>query len=190
MQAGRNLPDVVKLEAIADHFGFSPGLFMIEGGVDGTIDPVTREVRQDYGKKSVIAKTYTAPLYDAIGASCLPGEAIVNERVPVPQQVIEQHPDAFFLRVTDDRMNRVLPSGVYALVDPGSEPINGDIAAVVVGDDQARIARFHRLTSSVVLQPDSLDPNHKDEIHDTSTGLNIIVLGRVVWFGPPPGARL
>ena len=88
------------------------------------------------------------PLYGSIAAGT-PIEMIeVDGTHPVPSKVCDRYPNAFLLKVEGDSMNRVLPDGCYALVDP-CETVedNGKPYAVCVNGYDATIKRVRKLNS-------------------------------------------
>ena len=85
-------------------------------------------------------------------------------------------------------MNRVLPNGSYALIDP-CEDVTADNKpyAVCVNGYSATIKRVRKLANGFELAPDSTDPTYKPVVYDygeegTET---ITVIGRVVWYCVP-----
>ena len=126
------------------------------------------------------------PVYGEIAA----GEPMymwpIDRHIPVPKEVMRDHPKAFLARVTGDSMNRRIPSGYLALVDPDeAEPNEHDAFAICVNGDQATIKRVKRLANGYELIPDSYDPtclpivldyNDPDDKDKTVT-----VLGKVVY---------
>lgn len=128
------------------------------------------------------------PLYGAIAAGT-PIEMIESEGThPVPKKVAERYPESFLLRVEGQSMNRILPNGCYALVDP-CEDVERDNQpyAVCVNGYDATIKRVHKLENGFELRPDSTDPTIKAKVYDygepgTET---ITIIGRVVYFVLP-----
>lgn len=93
------------------------------------------------------------------------------------------NPDTLFaLRVNGDSMNRAcLPNGSYAIVRKQSIVDDGDIAVVLIDDDEATIKYFYHTGSMVILKPCSTDPT----FHDMTFNLletNITILGKVVGY--------
>ena len=107
---------------------------------------------------------------------------------PVPRGVIDRYPDAFLLRVDGNSMNRILPNGSFALVDPCDEvTADNKPYAVCVNGYSATIKRVRKLANGFELAPDSTDPTYKPVVYDygeegTET---ITVIGRVVWYCVP-----
>lgn len=132
--------------------------------------------------------TIDVPLYGRIAA----GEPIemveVEDSQPVPIKVHEKFPDAFLLRVEGDSMNRILPNGSYALIDPAQkEPISGKPYAVCVNGYDATIKRVRRLNNGFELVPDSTDPTYVPKVFNyNEPGTDpVTVIGRVVYYVLP-----
>lgn len=85
-------------------------------------------------------------------------------------------------------MNRVLPNGCYALVDPRqTADCDGAPYAVCVNGYDATIKRVRKLNNGFELVPDSNDPTYEKKTYnyndpDTET---ITVIGRVVYYVLP-----
>lgn len=127
------------------------------------------------------------PLYGSIAAGT-PIEMIgVENTFVIPVAMHERYPDAFLLKVEGESMNRRLPNGCYALVDPVEEVIDGRAYAVCVNGYDATIKRVRRLENGFELMPDSTDPTIRGRVYDygvegTET---VTVIGRVVWYVVP-----
>lgn len=128
------------------------------------------------------------PLYGSIAA----GEPI--EMIPtddshsIPVAVHKKYPNAFLLEVKGESMNRVLPNGSYALIDPCvNVDSDGKPYAVCVNGYDATIKRVRRLENGFELVPDSTDPTFHAEVFDYSIEgtKTITIIGRVVWYTVP-----
>ena len=85
----------------------------------------------------------------------------------------------FALRVQGDSMNAVgINDGYIIIVRRQEEVENGEIAVVMVGDEDATVKRFYATADTVTLLPQSTNPNHKPQIYYTKA-TNIKVLGKV-----------
>lgn len=85
----------------------------------------------------------------------------------------------FALRVTGDSMNAIgINDGYLIIVRRQEEVENGEVAVVMVGDDDATVKRFYRTEDTVTLLPQSTNPTHKPQIYNART-TNIKVLGKV-----------
>lgn len=112
----------------------------------------------------------------------------VDNRIEIPEPVLFRYPKSFLLTVDGESMNRILPNGCYALINPVDE-IRKDNApyAVCVNGYDATIKRVHRLNHGFELVPDSTDPTFVPKVYDyndPSTDL-ITVIGEVVWYTLP-----
>ena len=65
-------------------------------------------------------------------------------------------PEYFALRVQGDSMNAVrIQEGDLIIVRQQDEVENGEIAVVLVGDDEATVKRFYATDSTITLMPQS-----------------------------------
>lgn len=111
---------------------------------------------------------------------------------PIPPDVADMYPKAFLLRVRGESMNRVLPNGCFALVDPCSEVLEqGDPYVVAIDNTDATVKRVRVLNNGIELLPDSNDPTFKPLLFDYSVdkATSIRIVGRVVWFCVPKDWR-
>lgn len=157
------------------------------------IDWDTAKLGDDYrGLKLKTAVPNTnmvdVPLYGAIAAGTPIEMTPVENTQPIPAKVHELHPNAFLLKVEGNSMNRVLPNGSYALIDP-CKTVERDGApyAVCVNGYDATIKRVRKLNNGFQLVPDSTDPTYETKTYnynepETQT---ITVIGRVVYYVLP-----
>lgn len=86
----------------------------------------------------------------------------------------------FALRVRGDSMNAArLHDGDLIIVRRQSEVEDGEIAVVLVDDDDATVKRFYHSRNTVTLMPQSYNPKHKPQIYNLAH-TSIRVLGKVV----------
>ena len=128
------------------------------------------------------------PLYGAIAAGT-PIEMIpVENSQPIPSEVRRRYPSAFLLKVEGDSMNKILPNGCYALVDPcDAVEHNGAPYAVCVNGYDATIKRVNKLNNGFELAPDSNDPTYSKQVfnYNEPGTQTITVIGEVVYFVLP-----
>lgn len=139
-------------------------------------------------KKAIPGNYVDIPLYGSIAAGT-PFEMIqIDGTHPIPKKVADQYPQAFLLKVKGESMNRILPNGCYALVDPCEEADRpGQPYAVCVNGNDATVKRVKPLNNGFELAPDSTDPTFKPTTYDygiegTET---ITLIGRVVYYVLP-----
>lgn len=128
------------------------------------------------------------PLYGSIAAGTPLEMTPVDDVHPVPSAIRDRYPDAFLLRVVGESMNRILPNGCFALVDPCERvDFPGQPYAVCVNGYAATVKRVRPLANGFELDPDSTDPTYRPQVFDfgepgTET---VTVIGRVVWYCVP-----
>ena len=132
--------------------------------------------------------TVDVPSYGAIAAGTPIEMVEVKDSQPVPVKVHERFPKAFLLKVEGESMNRILPNGSYALIDPAQkEPISGKPYAVCVNGYDATIKRVVKLSNGFELTPDSTDPTFRPTVYDfNEPGTDpVTIIGRVVFYVLP-----
>lgn len=173
----RDIPGAV-LQALANLFDTSVDYIL-------GISPIRNKTIRATG----LATDYIeVPLYGAIAAGKPIEMTEIDGTFPIPAQKHEQYPDAFLLRVEGESMNRVLPNGSYALVDPCSDvDRDGQPYAVCVNGYDATIKRVRKLNNGFELAPDSTDPTFKPTVYDYGVeGTETITpIGRVVYYVLP-----
>lgn len=132
--------------------------------------------------------TVDVPSYGSIAAGTPIEMVEVKDSQPVPVKVHERFPKAFLLKVEGESMNRILPNGSYALIDPAQkEPISGKPYAVCVNGYDATIKRVVKLSNGFELTPDSTDPTFRPTVYDfNEPGTDpVTIIGRVVFYVLP-----
>lgn len=128
------------------------------------------------------------PLYGSIAAG-EPIEMIAyDNKYPVPSKIRAKYPNGFLLKVDGESMNRVLPNGCYAYIDPAKTvDVPMKPYAVCVNGYDATIKRVRALNNGFELVPDSNDPTYKPTVYDYGVDdtPEITVIGRVVWYCVP-----
>ncbi len=134
------------------------------------------------------AHSLCAPLYGSIAAG-KPIDMLESDSLhPIPGILAKRYPNAFFLKVQGESMNRKLPNGCYALVDPRvTEAVDGKVYAVCVGSLQATVKRVRMREGSIVLEPDSTDPSFEPQVFDGADEgqQTLSIIGQVVWYTVP-----
>ncbi|MGP9043376.1 LexA family protein [Cytobacillus kochii] len=183
-------PRMGAIQKIADHFGILKS-DIIEGPqvkekfVNEKVYPYTIKNKISDGCRQV-------PLLGRISAG-LPIEMIpVQEMINVPIEITDQYPEAFLLQVTGDSMNKVVPSGALALIDPTIEVKNGEIAAVSVNGYDATLKRFYKFQDGIALEPESYNPENTTQFYSSEEQEHspIYIKGRLVWYMAPLNIKL
>lgn len=169
----------------------------INGGSVGTVLPILTKLGIDSNwiiQNKLIdiendGKEFSdVPIYGSIAAGT-PIEMITAESTyPVPVEVMSRYPNSFLLKVEGNSMDRILPNGCYALIDPCDSIVcDSKPYAICVNGCNATIKRVKKLNNGFELVPDSTDPTFKPVLFDygvegTET---ITVIGKVVYYVLP-----
>ena len=181
-EQGQNDPDMGSLIQLAELYSVSLDEIL---GMDS--------FRGSNFKSASGADMVPVPLLDAISADT-PIEMInVEETYDIPSEIHDKYPQAFLLKVADDSMNRVLPNGCYALINPcgeATEPMKA--YAVCVNGFNATIQRVKPLSNGYELIPDSIDPTFRPQIFDFNEidTQSVSIIGEVVWYLVPFGFEI
>ena len=126
--------------------------------------------------------TAYAPLLGRVHAGDAQEPDVLDERVPVPEDVIARHPSAYFLQVEGQCMSKVYPEGCYILIDPDREPQNGSIAVVSIDGSDYVMRRMYRGATTLVLSPESWEDGFEDIVISHGDERTVEFHGTVVWF--------
>lgn len=86
----------------------------------------------------------------------------------------------FGLRVKGDSMNAARICDNDIIIVRQQETIeDGEIAVVMVGGDDATVKRYHRSGNTVMLSPQSYNPEHQVQVYDLKE-TSIRILGKVI----------
>ncbi|QJC53085.1 helix-turn-helix domain-containing protein [Paenibacillus albicereus] len=181
-ESGKTEPRMGKVEMVADVLGVTTDELLFSEPVDLPTQPAKNITMP-------VAASNRAPLYGSVAAGIPLEMHPVNDFVEIPLGIATQYPHAFLLRINGDSMNKIVPHGAYALIDPCENVSNGEIAAVIVDNDEATLKRFFRLQNSIALEPDSCNPDHSVKIIDASSGSSVKIIGKLVWFMAAPNVK-
>lgn len=125
-----------------------------------------------------------APLLGRVhaGDACEPD--VIDDRIPIPYEVREAHPDGYFLEVEGTCMSRVYPEGCHIYIDPRRQPTNGSVAVVSIDGADYVMRRLYNTGRTVVLSPDSWDEGYEDIVITAEDDRTVEYVGTVVWFQP------
>lgn len=86
----------------------------------------------------------------------------------------------FALRVKGDSMDALgIKDGYLIIVRRQDQVENGEVAVVLVGDEDATVKRFYATDSTVTLLPQSTNPIHQPQLYDPRR-TPVRILGKVV----------
>lgn len=188
-ESGAKEPRMGAIEKIAQRFNILKSNIIEENGMENLH---LNEFRLPVNAERIRGASVTAKLYGSIAAG-IPLEMIpVEDQIEIPQNMANRYPDAFLLRVTGDSMNKVVPNGAYALIDPAEDAKNGEVVAVTVNGHDATLKRFYKMQNSIALEPDSYNQDHATKLYGSNNEDDEAVLkiiGRMVWFMSPFDAK-
>lgn len=125
---------------------------------------------------------YNIPLYGSIPAG-IPNwcEQCLEGYLPIDPNLmnIANPEECFFLRINGESMNKTIPNGSFALIRKQDSVENGDIAAILVDNDEATLKKFNQSDDIVVLNPDSTIETYKPIVIDIKK-TNIKILGKYI----------
>lgn len=169
--SGLNAPDIETIAKIASMYSVP-----LSDILEGRLSKVER-----YASES--SPWVEVPLYGAIAAGTPIEMEEVDASFVIPSVIHERYPRAFLLRVQGESMNKKLPNGSYALINPTHDVVDGRAYAVCVNGYDATIKRVRQFANGFELSPDSTDPTIKPMVYDYGVeGTDTItVIGEVVW---------
>ena len=163
--------NVTRDDIVSDSIGLYAKLHGLTSAPVGAIAPKASEPAYLPLRGRVHAGEPTDP-------ECLDG------MVELPASVAEGHPNAYFLEVEGDCMDRIYPQGCLILVDPDKMPADGSIAAVSIDGQECVMRRLKRGATSLMLIPESYNTSHVDIVVSQGDGHTVELVGTVVWFQP------
>lgn len=171
-ERGEREPGFKTLEAIADFFNVDMDYLL------GKSDVMNRSISDPPAEFIPFAPTHRIPILGRIRA----GLPLYAEEHVEGYTYTELNGGAeyFALRVTGDSMNAARIGDGDTLIVRRQECVdNGQIAVVLVGDDEATVKRFFCTGHTVTLMPQSTNPIHQPQVYDTRD-IQIRIVGLVV----------
>ena len=127
--------------------------------------------------------TIELPVYGCIAAGVpIEDQRQEAETIIIPACYVDHPERCFGLKVKGDSMNKVIPDGCIAIIDPELEFENGSLCAVCVNGYEATVKRVYMFDFGVVLQPDSTNPENKEIVfkYNDYSEQHVTYIGRVV----------
>lgn len=157
-------PKIIAIESMAKKYNVNPAWLMGAEGVEKYL-----EEKKAYKKIPVLGTI-------AAGYPILAEEYIEDyEMVPV-----DKHVD-FCLRVKGDSMiNARIFDGDIVFIRQQPDVENGEIAAVIIDNEEATLKRVYKVNGTVILRPEN--PNYKDFVFTKKDMKNVRIIGKAVFF--------
>lgn len=131
---------------------------------------------QNNNKIPVIGKIAAGQPIEAI-------QDIVDEIYPAYD--VNNPEEVFGLVVHGESMNKIVPSGNYAVLRKQQEVENGEIAAVIVNGSYATLKKVYKFTDLVVLEPCSYDEIFTDQKYTKENCEDIKIIGKFLYSVSP-----
>ena len=164
-----------KIEKMAEVFGIKPSVLMgweLEG--ESLLQPTL--TINSHSSLTVYGKVCAGNGFEAF-------EDPIDE-IGDPYYRIKQ--EKFALLVDGDSMNNIVDNGMYAIIEKKETINNGEIAVVLIDNEIGMLKRFYQLDeSTVVLKPDSSNPEHKAMVFENEEINRLKVLGRYIGHVSP-----
>lgn len=173
-EGGFSEPRMGAIQRIADHYGLLKSNIIEDGGMMTPIPVNAIPVRA--------SEPAYAPLLGRVHAGDAQEPDVLDERIPLPKEVADAHPSAYFLQVEGQCMSKVYPEGCYILIDPDREPRNGSIAVVSIDGADYVMRRMYRGATTLVLSPESWESGFEDIVITSTDECTVEFHGTVVWF--------
>ena len=174
-ETGKREPDFETLEVFADFFNVNMDTLL------GKSDIATSRQINALLPEAIpldLAKGHRIPILGRISA----GLPLYAEEHIEGYTITDLNGGAeyFGLRVRGDSMNAIgINDGYIIIVRRQEEVEQGEIAVVLVDEEDATVKRFYCSDTTVTLMPQSTNPEHKPQMYDLSKTV-IRVLGKVV----------
>lgn len=156
-------------DIVSERHGLYAKLHGLDGTPAGAIAPAASAVA-------------TLPLLGRIHAGEPTDPEEAEGVVELPASVAANHPNAYFVEVEGDCMDKVYPKGCYVLVDPDREPQDGSVAAVAIDGADYVMRRLKKGSESLMLVPESSNSAHRDILVTEGDGKVVSLVGTVAWF--------
>lgn len=176
-EQGVNEPDIDSINLLADLYHTSTDILL----------------SSPFANRGVVSVTNaTAPVFGRIAAGT-PREAlrVAEDEHWVSPELKERFPDAFWLKVSGNSMNRLFADESLVLIAPSAEVRDGDVAVVFVNGDDATLKRVYFEEKKIRLHPESYDQEYRDRVIDQSDpdAPEVRIIGKAVSYTAPEGWR-
>jgi repressor LexA len=178
-EQGQNEPDMESVIRLAELYGTTTDTLL-----------GTRFSEQIPGSIKVVemSEFIDVPIYGSIAAGTPIDMMEIDDSYPLHRKMHDRYPNGFMLRTEGNSMNRLIPNGYLALIDPDErEPNDKDVFAVCVNGYTATLKHVKRLANGFELIPDSYDPTYISTVYDYNKNETeeITIIGKAVWATMP-----
>lgn len=174
----RAVPRMGSIERLSNTLGVTKSQ-LLDDGDNGNlwhkvIPGAIKAVPGDFVEVPVIGKIHAGKPTEA--------ESVEYAAVSIPKFLVDDDPDCYACISEGDCMNKVYPEGCIIIISPNKEPINGSVAVVSIDGNEAVMRKMYRTPNTLVLSPDSYNPENKDIVITSESNHTVEFIGKVVWF--------
>lgn len=167
----RAVPRMGAVQLISDYFGIPKGDI-----IDGRHEKAPHSVYQ-----YEVVGSVEVPIYGKVHAGKPMEHDEVNDTRLVPDFVAAIDDELFILHSEGDCMNKVIAEEDDLAVSPNTVPKNGSIVVACIDGADYIVRRFFKTDQTVILSPESYNPEHKDIIITADSGHTVEIPGVIVW---------
>jgi len=115
-----------------------------------------------------------------------------DETCLVPHSIHQEYPKAYLVEVTDASLNRKVPQGSYALINPTDKVEDNKPYLISLNHAPVTIMRIQQLRNGFKLLPDSTDPTFATKLINLNDPRSetLTIIGQVIWFTVPFGFEI
>lgn len=120
---------------------------------------------------------FMCPVYKNIPANKTNwSEECISGRLPIDYMQMKLVPpeEYFFFHIYGDQMNKIVKDGAFALIHKQDFVENGEIALVIVNNNDAILRKYTKQGNLVILEPVSRDSTYTVQAYGADVNINIL----------------
>ena len=121
------------------------------------------------------------PVYGKVHAGILAEHDEVVDTARIPDFVAAQSPNVFVVHSEGDCMDKDFGVNDDLVINPDKEPVNGSIVVAILDGVEYIVRRIFKTAQTVILAPNSHNPEHKDIVITADSGRTVEIGGVVIW---------
>lgn len=169
----RAVPRMGAVQLLADYFGVQKSAIIDDDsmGEFSTQPSVSYEV----------VGSVEVPVYGKVHAGILAEHDEVVDTTRIPDFVATQSPNVFVVHSEGDCMDKDFGINDDLVINPDKEPINGSIVVAILDGAEYIVRRLIKTAQTIILAPNSHNPEHKDIVITADSGRTVEIGGVVIW---------
>lgn len=169
----RAVPRMGAVQLLADYFGVPKSVIIDDDsmGEHATQTPVTYEV----------VGSVEVPVYGKVHAGILSERDEVVDTTRIPDFVAAQSPNVFVVHSEGDCMDKDFGVNDDLVINPDKEPVNGSVVVAILDGAEYIVRRLFKTAQTLILAPNSHNPEHKDIVITADSGRTVEIGGVVIW---------